>query len=162
MRPSMQLLFNKFQSIRSLANANRPLCRHEIATLEKRIRDFGFWFPAAFPNASITVKFHVQQFHLYQIAKLLAPDGISPGMNSEQAIESVHVIMNKLQKRYRQKGKRKIIEAMAHRFNLYNNLLIPVLGRKRPRICPHCNLPFARGAGKFCVCNPNKHVKRKL
>ena len=91
--------WNKFASCEELYSACRPLCKHEIAALELRAVDLGFYMPTSFPNESLNPKFHVLVCELHRFARHMAAFGISPGMTNEQVIEAYHVYLNRESRR---------------------------------------------------------------
>ena len=101
-------LMSKYSDIETLFSRHSPLCGHEIRLLDKRCVDFGFWFPKAFQRENLNPKFHSMICHMHDLAKDLGPLGISPGMTTEQAIESLHVLMNREQKNFK-KGEKEAV-----------------------------------------------------
>ena len=101
-------LLHKVKQIFDLAYAARPLCKHEQVIFIMRACSFGCWFPRAHPNESITPKMHIT---IFEMAKLLQRYG-TIGMFSEQAIESMHAVFNKLNRQHvSMKSNEKRIEA---------------------------------------------------
>jgi len=86
----------KIKYIFDLAYAARPLCKHEQVIFMMRACSFGCWFPRAYPNESITPKMHIT---IFEMTKLLQRYG-TIGMFSEQAIESMHAVFNKLNRQH--------------------------------------------------------------
>jgi hypothetical protein len=78
---------NKFASVEELYSASRPLCKHEIALLEARATDLGMYGPLSFKHDSLLHKFHMVTCEMHRHVKLMASEGISPGMANEQSIE---------------------------------------------------------------------------
>ena len=149
------LLFSKFQSIRCLMNAARPLCRHEVRLLQLRCEDFGFWYPRTFPIEPLPPKFHILTFHVHQIAKALAPMGISPGMKSEHAIEKFHTTLNTLEPNYKNRSDRGAkLGGMAQKAVLWHSPHIRTF-KPQKKMCsnPSCRLPIAKDQGNHCTCN---------
>lgn len=89
-------LLLKVKQIFDLAYAARPLCKHEQVIFIMRACSFGCWFPRSFPNESITPKMHIT---IFEMSKLLQRYG-TIGMFSEQAIESMHAVFNKLNRQH--------------------------------------------------------------
>jgi len=67
----------------------------QIALLEARSTDFGFFFPTTFPKENLNPKFHIAVAEMHHFATLMAEFGISPGMGNEQSIEAIHVKYNR-------------------------------------------------------------------
>ena len=89
-------LLHKTKQIFDLAYAARPLCKHEQVVFMMRACSFGCWFPRAYPNETITPKMHIT---IFEMTKLLQRYG-TIGMFSEQAIESLHAVFNKLNRQH--------------------------------------------------------------
>lgn len=89
------LLF-KLSACYKLYSPSVPLCRHEVAFLSVRCASIGGWFPINFPNVGLLRKFHVLTFHVPVKAARLR----SVGMEAEHCSESIHPVVNKLDRTY--------------------------------------------------------------
>jgi hypothetical protein len=102
-------LLHKTKQLFDLAYAPRPLCKHEQVIFIMRACSFGCWFPRAFPTESITPKMHIVIIEMCKLVQRYS----TIGMFSEQAIESLHVVFNKLNRQHvSMKCNEKRIESM--------------------------------------------------
>jgi len=76
--------------------ASTPLCRHEVTFLAVRCASFGRWFPVNFPGTNLLRKFHVLTFHVPE--KAISKGTV--GMEAEHCSESIHPVVNKLDRIY--------------------------------------------------------------
>ena len=89
-------MLTKLSQCFKLYSANSPLCPHEVALLAVRCTSFGRWFPVNFPNTTLLRKFHVLTHHVPEKAMLRG----TVGMEAEQCSESIHPVVNKLDRIY--------------------------------------------------------------
>ena len=89
-------LMEKFSAIYSLMAPSRPLCRHQVAFLKVCCYSFGNWFPFNYPATGMKRKFHIITHHVPEKADLKA----TVGMEAEHISESIHPVINRLQRRY--------------------------------------------------------------
>jgi hypothetical protein len=89
-------LLTRLRDLHQLYSAARPLCRHEVAALQRKAYEYGNWYPVNFPDQTITPKMHVMIYHMPELAQLYH----TVGMFSEQAGESIHTVFNKLNRQY--------------------------------------------------------------
>ena len=89
-------MLTKLSQCFKLYSANTPLCPHEVALLSVRCASFGQWFPVNFPNINLLRKFHVLTFHVPEKAILKG----TVGMEAEHCSESIHPVVNKLERVY--------------------------------------------------------------
>ena len=69
---------------------------HEVELLALRCSEFGCWFPVNFPSENLKRKFHLLTVEIPRQARLLG----TVGMMSEQATESIHAYLNKLERMF--------------------------------------------------------------
>ena len=89
-------MLTKLSQCFKLYSASAPLCHHEIAILGARCASFGQWFPVNFPNTNLLRKFHILTFHVPEKAILRG----TVGMEAEHCSESIHPVVNKLDRMY--------------------------------------------------------------
>ena len=89
-------MLTKLSQCFKLYSASTPLCPHEVAFLGARCASFGHWFPINFPNTNLLRKFHVLTFHVTEKAILKG----TVGMEAEHCSESIHPVVNKLDRMY--------------------------------------------------------------
>lgn len=89
-------LLTKLSQCFKLYSASTPLCPHEVAILGARCASFGHWFPINFPKTNLLRKFHVLTFHVPEKAILMG----TVGMEAEHCSESIHPVVNKLDRMY--------------------------------------------------------------
>ena len=89
-------LLTKLSLCFKLYSPSVPLCRHEVAFLAVRCASFGQWFPVNFPTTNLLRKFHVLTFHVPEKAILRG----TVGMEAEHCSESIHPVVNKLDRTY--------------------------------------------------------------
>jgi len=89
-------LLSKLSQVYTLASANRPLCRHEIALLQVRAYSFGSFLPVNYPQESVKPKLHVLAYHFAEKAEATG----SVGLETEQLIESIHPFINQKERQY--------------------------------------------------------------
>lgn len=89
-------LLTKLSLCFKLYSPSVPLCRHEVAFLAVRCASFGRWFPVNFPNTNLLRKFHVLTFHVPE--KAISKGTV--GMEAEHCSESIHPVVNKLDRIY--------------------------------------------------------------
>ena len=92
----MRTLLTKFKQCYELYSVSRPLCKHEVAFLSIRCASLASWFPVQFPSTSIIPKFHVLTYHIPQKAQLRR----TVGMEAEHSSETIHSVINSLNRRY--------------------------------------------------------------
>ena len=84
-------MLTKLSQCFKLYSASAPLCPHEIAILGARSASFGRWFPITFLNTNLLRKFHVPE-------KAILMGTV--GMEAEHCSESIHPVVNKLDRMY--------------------------------------------------------------
>lgn len=89
-------LLTKLSLCFKLYSPSTPLCRHEVAFLSVRCASFGRWFPVNFPNTNLLRKFHVLTYHVPEKAARKH----TVGMEAEHCSESIHPVVNKLDRTY--------------------------------------------------------------
>lgn len=89
-------LLTKLSLCFQLYSPSTPLCRHEVAFLAVRCASFGRWFPVNFPNSNLLRKFHVLTFHVPE--KAISKGTV--GMEAEHCSESIHPVVNRLDRTY--------------------------------------------------------------
>ena len=89
-------LLTKLSQCFQLYSLSTPLCRHEVAFLAVRCASFGHWFPKTFPNTNLLRKFHVLTFHVPE--KAISKHTV--GMEAEHCSESIHPVVNRLERTY--------------------------------------------------------------
>ena len=89
-------LLTKLSLCFQLYSPSSPLCRHEVAFLAVRCASFGHWFPINFPNTNLLGKFHVLTFHVPE--KAISKHTV--GMEAEHCSESIHPVVNRLERTY--------------------------------------------------------------
>ena len=89
-------LLTKLSQCFQLYSPSTPLCRHEVAFLAVRCASFGHWFPINFPNTNLLRKFHVLTFHVPE----KAISKYTVGMEAEHCSESIHPVVNRLERSY--------------------------------------------------------------
>lgn len=89
-------LLTKLSQCFQLYSPSTPLCRHEVAFLAVRCASFGHWFPINFPNTNLLRKFHVLTFHVPE--KAISKHTV--GMEAEHCSESIHPVVNRLERTY--------------------------------------------------------------
>ena len=89
-------LLTKLSQCFELYSPSTPLCRHEVAFLAVRCASFGHWFPKNFPNTNVLRKFHVLTFHVPE--KAISKHTV--GMEAEHCSESIHPVVNRLDRTY--------------------------------------------------------------
>jgi len=82
--------------VAKILHPSTPLCRHEVAFLAVRCASFGHWFPINFPNTNLLQKFHVLTFHVPE--KAISKHTV--GMEAEHCSESIHPVVNRLERTY--------------------------------------------------------------
>lgn len=89
-------LLTKLSLCYQLYSRSVPLCRHEVCFLAIRCASFGCWFPVNFPDCSLLRKFHVLTHHVPEKARKRG----TVGMEAEHCSESIHPVVNKLDRMY--------------------------------------------------------------
>ena len=89
-------MLTKLSQCFKLYSASATLCPHEIATLAARCASFGRWFPINFLKTNLVRKFHVLTFHVPEKAILMG----TVGMEAVHCSESIHPVVNKLDRMY--------------------------------------------------------------
>ena len=89
-------LLTKLSQCFQLYSPSTPLCRHEVAFLAVRCASFGHGFPTTFPNTNLLRKFHVLTFHVPE--KAISKHTV--GMEAEHCSESIHTVVNRLERTY--------------------------------------------------------------
>ena len=92
----MSTMLTKLSLCFSLYSPSTPLCRHEVTFLAVRCASFGRWFPVNFPGTNLLRKFHVLTFHVPE--KAISKGTV--GMEAEHCSESIHPVVNKLDRIY--------------------------------------------------------------
>ena len=87
---------SKIRDIFELISLNRPMCQHEVSYLSVRCYSFVNWLPVSFPDINLIRKFHVAVTHVPEKASRVG----TVGMESENFIESIHPVVNKLKKMF--------------------------------------------------------------
>ena len=93
LKVKIRTLLGKFRQCYDLYSVATPLCKHEVGLLALRCFSFGSWLPTNFPDENITPKVHVLIYHIPEKAKIVR----TVGLEAENASESIHLVMNKLQ-----------------------------------------------------------------
>ena len=119
--------------------------------LELMATDLAFYWPQAFPFESITYKMHIAFTHIHQYARLNAHRGRSPGMDTEQGVESLHKFIAALVAR--QKSQKKAARGLG----LFNELQWRCAVRTEvfdscTRVCPGCKNPNSKSYDVHCTC----------
>jgi hypothetical protein len=108
----------------------------------------GNWFPCAFPNESLPPKFHLLTKHI----PIFAQRWQTVGLASEQAVESMNRIVNRLERTYTTISNREQqLTALMDQLLLENNPDVRAI-TTRLRMCPRCDLPNARRFARHCKC----------
>ena len=135
---------------------NEPLCRHEVKLLQVRSADLAFSFAATYANKRPTPKHGLLTTRLGLHAALWGKEGISPGMNAEEAIASLHVFMN---------NQRGFLRNVTHegtklKRQLQRQQVGCASGKYEPnvRICPVCKLPISRRFDGWCHCEKRRRL----
>ena len=89
-------LLHKLRGCYNLYSVSRPLCKHEVCFLKVRCASLGCWFPTTFKSSSLIRKFHVLTYHVPEKAERRK----TVGMEAEHCSESIHPIVNKLNRTY--------------------------------------------------------------
>ena len=91
-------LLTKLSQCFQLYSPCTPLCRHEVAFLAVWCASFGYWFPIKFnfPKTSLLRKFYVLTFHVPE--KAISKHTV--GMEAEHCSESIHPLVNRLERTY--------------------------------------------------------------
>lgn len=89
-------LLTKLSLCFKLYSPSTPLCRHEVAFLAVRCASFGQWFPTNFPASNLLRKFHVLTYHVPEKAMKRG----TVGMEGEHCSESIHPVVNKLDRMF--------------------------------------------------------------
>lgn len=89
-------LLYKLRNCYQLYSISRPLCRHEVSFLNVRCASLGCWFPTTFTSSSLIRKFHVLTHHVPEKAKRKQ----TVGMEAEHCSESIHPVVNKLNRTF--------------------------------------------------------------
>ena len=89
-------LLLKLSGCYKLYSRSSPLCKHEVNFLSIRCSSLGAWFPVNFPTTNLLRKFHVLTHHVPE--KAIRQQ--STGMEAEHCSESIHPIVNKLDRTY--------------------------------------------------------------
>jgi len=140
--------FNKLYQCYQLYSVARPLCCHELRALELRCASLGNWFPCAFPNESLPPKFHLLTKHI----PIFAQRWQTVGLASEQSVESMNRIVNRLERTYTTISNREQqLTALMDQLLLENNPDVRAIST-RLRMCQRCDLPIARRFAKHCKC----------
>ena len=96
LKVKIRTLLGKFRQCYDLYSVARPQCKHEVGLLALRCSSFRSWLPTNFPDESITPKMHVLTYHISEKAKIMR----TVGLEAENVSESIHPVMNKLQRTY--------------------------------------------------------------
>jgi hypothetical protein len=151
-------LFHKLYQCYQLYSVARPLCCHELCALELRCASLGNWFPCAFPKESLPPKFHLLTKHI----PIFARRWQTVGLASEQSVESMNRIVNRLERTYTTISNREQqLTALMDQLLLENNPDVRTI-TTRLRMCPRCDLPIARRFATHCKCQKRTHTKTPL
>ena len=96
LRQRLYHFHQKLSAALELTMLERPLCTHEITILAWRTYSLGNFVPVNFEEFKISRKFHVLVHHAAEKAFRRG----TVGMESEQCIEAMHVLVNKSQRMY--------------------------------------------------------------
>ena len=94
----MRTLLTKFKPLLEydINSVSRPFCRHEGAFLSICCLSLRCWFPVNFPVVSIVPKCHVLIYHIPEKARSRS----TVGMEAEHSSESIHTVVNSLNRAY--------------------------------------------------------------
>ena len=92
----MRTLQTKFKQCYGINSVSRPFSRHEVSLLSICCSSLGCWFPVNFPVVSIIPKFHVLICHIPE----KAPSRSRVRMEAEHSSESIHTVVNSLNRTY--------------------------------------------------------------
>ena len=96
MMSKVSTLLTKLSLYYRLYSPSVPLCRHRVCFLSVRCASFGCWFPVNFPSSSLLRKIHVLTYHVPEKAVKKG----TVGMAAEHCSESIHPVVNKLDRMY--------------------------------------------------------------
>ena len=82
--------------IHALARPSRPLATEEVEMLETTCKEYGELFRSTFPGRNVPLKTHVVEYELPKFARRW----FAVGLFCEDAAESIHALMNRLNRRY--------------------------------------------------------------
>ena len=138
----VEKVLNKFAKCYQVYMLSRPLCQREVSQLEENCKDFGSWAKENIRRIITERKFHILVNHVPQRAKLIH----SVGMEIEEASESIHPVINRLERTYCS------IQNIKERFGLImkaqwnqSDSCLPYFKTAKTRICPKCNNPSHHG-----------------
>ena len=96
LRQRLRHFHQKLSAALEYTMLERPLCKHEVTFLTWRVFSLGNYVPTNFEDFNISRKFHILTHHAPE--KAIRRGTI--GMESEQCIEAMHVLVNKSQRMY--------------------------------------------------------------
>ena len=140
-------LLKKFSECYTLISRNSPICKHEVKYLGLRCASLGCYFPTNFCDSNLTRKLHQLSHHMYIKARQIH----TVGMESEQCIESIHPLCNKLNCMYctvtNKSANLVLIAKQQWLQSATTNLREPT-----KRVCPKCHQQSHYG--KNCSAKP--------
>ena len=148
--PQCKKLIQLFEYLKNIFNKFTAafLTELEIRELSEDCWELGRWFPAAFPQDTIPPKLHILICHIPEFAQQFKTVGIM----SEQTIETLHKVMNQVDRTYNS-IKNKETRARLSFGQQQQRVVCDKEGtEKRRRICHSCNNAFYKTERGITTC----------
>jgi hypothetical protein len=141
-------VMERLYSVLEIATLPRMLCLHELMLLWIRCASAGNIVPKLLPQWTPTLKYHV----LIREVPLFALTHGSTGCASEQAVESLNRIVNRLDRTYVTIGNpEKRLAATLAQWCVESDVSVASIAL-RVRHCPICSKPIAKRHANHCTC----------
>ncbi|XP_065655233.1 uncharacterized protein LOC136081633 [Hydra vulgaris] len=128
---NFKVLFSKFGICHKLINSCNQFNEDNKQDLENRIKDFMKYFRENWPNASITPKLHLLEYHALPFIRKW---GVGLGTYGEQGGESLHAEINRMKSTYcHMKGVRRLKSMMNGHFIKNNPTVKKYQKKAQPR-----------------------------